>query len=52
MRSPSASAAISTPVRIGRASSLLAARTTWRKASPNWAAGRVTDEFTGEASFG
>ena len=41
-RSPSSSAAISTPVRIGRASSVLAARTTWRSASANAGAGSVT----------
>ena len=35
MRSPPFSAVNSTPVRIGLASSVLAARTTWRNASPN-----------------
>ncbi len=52
MRSPSPSATIITPVRIGRASSVLAARTTWRSASPNSAAGSVTEVFAGAASFG
>ncbi len=33
IRTPSSSAVISTPVRTARASSLLAARTTWRSAS-------------------
>ena len=52
MRSPPFSAVSSTPVRIGRASSVLAARTTWRNASPTAAAGNVTDDVVGVANFG
>ena len=47
MRSPPFSAVSNTPVRIGLASSVLAARTTWRNASPTAAAGKVTDEADG-----
>ena len=41
-RSPPSSAAMSTPVRIGRESSLDAARVTWRRASVRPSTGRVT----------
>ena len=46
-RRPPASAASSTPVRIGRASSRLAARTTWVRAAEKVAASRVTASAAG-----
>ena len=45
MRTPSSSAAMSTPVSTARASSVLAARTTWRSAS----ATEADDSFTASA---
>ena len=52
IRTPSSSAAISTPVSTGRASSVLAARTTWRSASATAADDSVTASAAGSACIG
>ncbi len=52
MRTPSSSAAISTPVSTARASSVLAARTTWRSASATDDDASVTASAAGSACIG
>ena len=52
IRTLSSSAAISTPVSTARASSVLAARTTWRSASATSADGKVTASVAGSACTG
>ena len=52
MRTPSSSAANSTPVITPRASSVLAARTTWRSASANVADDSVTASAAGSTWAG
>ena len=49
---PSSSDAMSTPVSTARASSVDAARTTWRSASPTWLLVSVTGSASGSTWAG